>query len=172
MIDLKTSFKHNFTAALQTMEASLTESVLRATGYAGAKLLQEEAEIRHSPNVKTGTLKRNIIVKRVEEESESNQRQTYMVTVRTGKHNKEGDAYYWRWVEGGHRVVRRPKKGKGSKSMKLARQASELEYGTARKGARPFLRPAWEANKNRAIERMRERMQEKIREYLEAHSVR
>lgn len=167
------TFDSNFTEAIQRLNDAIAEKVLRSAGYAGALVLKNEM-IARVP-VKTGVIRENIIIKRDAENSDGKNKQTYLITVRSGKQNAEGDAYYWKWVEDGHKFVRKRKgKGKGvrinrktgKETMKAARMASELEYGTAKKGARPFMRPAWEAQKKAALEAVRDRLQVKIAEAL------
>ncbi len=100
----------------------------------------------------------NIIAKRLEEES-SDRKQVYLVTVRSGKFGTEGDAFYWRFVEDGHKFVRRTKP---KQTLKAARKASELEYGTATVPGYPFMRPAYESKKKEAIAAMQAKLAEKI----------
>jgi HK97 gp10 family phage protein len=75
-----------------------------------------------------GTLRKSIIVKRVQGSALD---ATYIVAVRHGKRYRDVgklhrnlDAYYW----------------------------SFLEFGTAKMSARPFMRPAYESNKDRALQ--------------------
>lgn len=144
----------DFEAALNRLQAAAGESALRAAGVAGAKLFQEEAQLRVS--VKTGRIKKNIIIKRAEEKSDGNKRQTYLVLVRKGsgsfgntKANRrqnrvgktyatDGDAFYWKF----------------------------LEFGTSKMPARPFIRPAYESQRARSIDVMKARLWEKILEEL------
>lgn len=149
-------------AGLDKLIEAAGESTLRATGFAGAVVFRDEAS-RLVP-VKEGIIKRNIIVKRAEEKSDSNVRQTYLVTVRTGKQGNEGDAYYWRWVEKGHKIV--PRKPKDV-AWKVHRAAAELEYGNSKVPAHPFMRPAYDNMKEKALKAMRARMAGKIKEYLD-----
>jgi HK97 gp10 family phage protein len=135
----------DMTSALEKMLGSDAEAVLRAGGYAAASVYRDEA-IRIVP-VDSGTIQRNIIVKRIEERSDGPTRQVYYVTVRKGKFNVEGDAYYWRWVEYGHSYVRRKKKGV---SWKMHRLLNELEYGTSSSPAQPFMRPAYDSKQKEA----------------------
>lgn len=74
-----------------------------------------------------GTLKRSIYQKQIREKS-NELKQTFYVSVRHGKTDKNTvDAYY----------------------------AHMVEWGTVKMGARPFLRPAFEARREAAIEAMR-----------------
>lgn len=167
------TFTNDFREGLQRLSDALGEQALRSAGYAGADLLKNEM-IARVP-IKTGVIEKNIIVKRAAELSDANKKQVYLVTVRAGQQNAEGDAFYWRWVEDGHKFVRRRKKRgqgvtinrrTGRETMRAARMASELEYGTAKKGARPFMRPAWEAQKTAALDAVRNKLAEKISEAL------
>lgn len=119
---------------LDKLADSVGESVLRSAGYAGAQVFMEEAKLR-AP-VGEGVLRDNIIVVRADEKSDGAQKQTYVVTVRSGKFNQEGDAFYWRFVE----------------------------FGTVHAAAKPFIRPAFEAMKQFALQVMLKRMAEKIKE--------
>lgn len=151
----------DLTSGFDRLLEAAGESTLRATGFAGADVFRQEAILRVP--VKEGIIKKNIIVKRAEELSDGNLRQVYLVTVRTGKHGKEGDAYYWKWVENGHKFV--PRKAK-KVAWKVHRAAAELEYGTSTKGAKPFMRPSYEAKKDAAIKAMKVRFAGKLKEYL------
>ncbi|MBZ2208474.1 HK97-gp10 family putative phage morphogenesis protein [Massilia soli] len=146
--------------------AAIDEPTLRATGFAGAEVFREQAKVNALRNKKTGTIYNNIIAKRLTEESDGDKKQAYLVTVRSGKFGADGDAFYWRFVEQGHKFVpRKPKSGKGS-TWKAHRRAAELEYGSATVPAYPFMRPAYEARKADAIEVMRDKLAQKINEKM------
>ena len=136
-------------AALRELPQRIGRNVLRGAVAAGAAEVRVEAKNKapvytgdvtkgHPP---LGTLKRAIYQKQIRELSD-NQRQVFYVGVRQGKkyrnQGKKGnlsqDAYYWRWVE----------------------------FGTSKMAARPFLRPAFEATKVAAVERIKEYMAERI----------
>lgn len=138
------------------------QDALRAAGFAGAEIFRDEAKANAQKNRKTGVLQNNIIVKRLEEEA-SDRKQSYIVTVRSGKFGTDGDAFYWRFVEFGHSFVRRRKK---DQSLKAARKASELEYGTSTAPAYPFMRPAYESKKQEAVDAMQAKLSEKFKEKL------
>jgi len=160
-MEIKTKLRGNLSAALDRIVAAAGESALRSAGVAGARVFQAEAKELVPKD--TRTIERNIIIKRAEEKSDSNKRQTYLVTVRTGKNNVAGDAYYWRWVEDGHKIVlRKP----DAVTWKEHRKAMEVEYGTSKVGARPFIRPAFRNMKKKALDAMRDRLREKIKESL------
>lgn len=160
--------------------SALDESTLRATGFAGAEVFREQAKVNALRNKKTGTIYNNIIAKRLTEESEGGKRQAYLITVRKGdrpakgekrdRKNPTDDAFYWRFVEDGHKFV--PKNNNVSKKTgkkigwSAHRRAAELEYGSATVPAYPFMRPAYESRKSDAIEAMRDKLTQKISEKM------
>lgn len=145
--------------------SSVDEPVLRAVGFAGAEIFREEAKRNAQSHIQTGTLHRNIIVKRLEEDSDGNVRQVYLVTVRRGDYGG-GDAFYARWVERGHKFVPRNKtvSEKTGRTVGWAahRRAAELEYGSSRVPAYPYMRPAYESKKGDAVDVMSSTLKELI----------
>ena len=136
-------------AALRELPQRIGRNVLRGAVSAAAAEVRNEARTKapvytgdvskgHPP---PGTLRRAIYQKQIRELSD-NQTQVFFVGVRQGKkYQKQGkkgslsqDAYYWRFVE----------------------------FGTRTMAARPFLRPAFEASKMAAIERMKAYLIERI----------
>jgi HK97 gp10 family phage protein len=124
--------------ALKELPRRIARNALRQSVAAGAAIIRHDAKSR-APIATAppapgdplpGTLKRSIYTKHIPERSGVDS-QTYVVGVRQGKKyrkqgkkgNRSQDAYYWRWVE----------------------------FGTIKMSARPFLRPAFEANKEAAI---------------------
>lgn len=138
--------------ALAQVGAAVGEEALRASGFAGAEVLRDEAKLNASRHRDTGTLMDNIIVKRVEEKSDGARIQTYYVMVRQGKMHREGDAFYWRWVENGHKIVpRKPKRV----TWKQHRAAAALEYGTRKVPGVGFMRGAYDAKQWEAVDAIR-----------------
>jgi homoserine dehydrogenase len=141
------------------------EQMLRATGFAGSEVFREEAKHNAASHAKTWTIHRNIIVKRLEEESDGNQRQVYLVTVRKGDYGG-GDAFYYRFVEFGHKFVPKNKKVSARTGKKIGwaahRRAAELEYGTASAPAYPFMRPAYDSKRAVAMDAMTKKLQEQL----------
>lgn len=135
--------------ALRDLPDRVARNGLRASVYAGAKVVRDEARARApkadqplGPNQPPpGTLRRSVIMKHIRELS-SLTRQTFFVTVRHGKkYRKQGkkgnlsqDAWYWRFVE----------------------------FGTRKMPARPFLRPALQAKRREAVQAMKDRLSERI----------
>jgi HK97 gp10 family phage protein len=147
------------------VEESVSESALRTIGFAGAEVFHARAKQNSLAHKKTGVLFNSIIVKRIVEDSDGGKRQVYLVTVRSGRYGGD-DAYYWRFVEDGHKFVPRNKKvsKKTGRTIgwKAHRKAAELEYGTASAPAYPFMRPAYESKKGEAIDVMTRTLTEQI----------
>lgn len=142
--------------ATEKLGEAAGESALRAAGVAGANVFREEAKRNLIANgsVDSGTILRNIIMKRREEDSNGNLRQSYVVTVRQGKFNADGDAFYWRFVEDGHLIVK-ARMGKAKVSIarrrKLAAMFAEAEFGNSRVEAKPFMRPAYDSKREEVV---------------------
>lgn len=158
--------------AIADMAKNLGDAVgqgpMRAAGFAGAEVFRDEAKANAQKSKKTGVLQNNIIVKRLEEEA-SDRKQAYLVTVRSGKFGADGDAFYWRFVEDGHLIVRRnvaSQIASITKRRKEAKAAATAEFGNSRVAAQPFMRPAYESKKQEAIEAMQAKLAEKIAEKL------
>ena len=154
-------FESTFREALAKLEEGVGEDVLRATGFAGAEVFREEARRNAMSHAKTYTIYNNIIVKRVEEDSNGKTRQVYLITVRKGRYGGD-DAFYWRFVEDGHKFVPKNKtiseKTGRTVGWKAHRAAAELEYGTASAPAYPFMRPAYESKKQEAVDAMTQKL--------------
>jgi len=126
---------------LQALPEKVGERALRSAANAGATVIKDEVVLRAPQS--SGRLKRAVYQKHIDERSgETNQ--TYFVGVRQGTKTAAGrkdlanDAFYWRFVE----------------------------YGTSKKPAEPFIRPAWESRSLDAVEAMRERLREKVTEAI------
>jgi HK97 gp10 family phage protein len=141
------------------------EQTLRAAGVAGADVFREEAKHNAASHAKTWTIHRNIIMKHLPEDSDGAVRQAYLVTVRKGDYGG-GDAFYWRFVERGHKFVPKNTKVSAKTGKKIGwaahRHAAELEYGNARVPAYPFMRPAYESKKGDAMNAMTLRLKEQL----------
>lgn len=136
----------------QEIKESVNESTLRKVGFAGAEVFRDEVKNNALASKKTGDLHANIIVVRVTEESDSDVRQVYKVTVRSDP------AYYWRWVEKGHKIVPKNTRVSRKTGRKIGwaahRRAAEVEYGSRKVPAHPFVRPAYESKKTAATDAM------------------
>lgn len=111
-----------FAAALRALPVDIEKKVLRKSAISGARVVRDRIKVTapvasaivrrgSKPATLPGTLKRAIVLKFAPERS-SNEAQTYVVAVRHGnrqqKYNR--DAFYWLWVEKGHRI-RQSRKG-------------------------------------------------------------
>jgi HK97 gp10 family phage protein len=117
--------------AMKDLSNEVNKRIARSATLAGTQIVKEAA-IKNAP-VLTGNLKKNIILKR---NTKTNLTSEFLVTVRQGKRTKKqiaqglGDAFY----------------------------AKFLEYGTVKTPAQPFLRPAFDNNKEVAANAIIERL--------------
>ena len=136
-------------AALKELPNRIARNALRQSVARGAVVIRDEAKARAPVSTTPpapgdplpGTLKRSIVIKHDKDRSILTS-QTYVVAVRQGKKyrnqgkkgNRSQDAYYWRWVE----------------------------FGTVKMAARPFMRPAFEAQKEAAVQEIARVLAERI----------
>lgn len=136
-------------AALLELPRKTAKNALRSAVNAGAAVVRKEARQKapvytgavsagHPP---PGTLKRSVIQKFIKEQSNDFQ-STFYVTVRKGKKYRG--------------------QGKKANLSQDAYYAYFVEYGTAKMAAQPFLRPAFEATKEQALQAMLTKLKERI----------
>ena len=129
--------------ALKNFPEVLGRKYLRKATFAAAGVIKEDA-ITRAP-VHTGAMKEHIAVfRRKSEPSEAH----YAIGVKGIKFNKKVK-----------RVLRNLRKIAGVKRLNIAGDLYYwrfLEFGTAKMPARPFMRPAFEAQKMNAIDKFRE----------------
>jgi HK97 gp10 family phage protein len=115
--------------ALMALPEELRQGPLRSSVSAAAKVVQDAA--RANAPVDTGTLQKAIYRTRSKSGSSVVQEMA-IVSIRYGKRfRKRGlDAWYWIFKE----------------------------FGTSKKAAQPFLRPAFDSTKDRQLETLRERL--------------
>jgi HK97 gp10 family phage protein len=117
--------------AMKDISNEVNKRIARSATLAGSQIVKEAA-IKNAP-VLTGNLKKNIILKR---NTNTNLTSEFLVTVRQGKRTKKqitqglGDAFYAKFVE----------------------------YGTVKMAAQPFIRPAFDNNKEAAANAIIERL--------------
>lgn len=146
-----TGFKE-LAAALRELPERVARNDLRAAVNAGASVVKKAA-IAKAPE-DTGALKANLYQKQIREQS-GPMRQTFYVGVRRGvakyantkanrRSGKAGTAYktdgttwYWRLVE----------------------------FGTSKMAAKPFLRPAFESQKEAAVKAIGDKLDERIQKH-------
>lgn len=104
-------------AALRALPGDVSNKVLRKSAIAGARVVRDAVKSlapvsgglkRRSSGKLTppGTLRRAVVLKFAKEKSGS-EAATYVVTVRRGKSAQKSnrDAFYFSWVERGHRIA-------------------------------------------------------------------
>jgi HK97 gp10 family phage protein len=126
-------------AALHELPIAMARKQMAGPVSKGAALIRDEARrlapVYHGEvsegHPPPGTLKKAIVMKRERADTKAEVVARFIVAVRSGKKfqhvGKKGtnlDAYYWKFVE----------------------------FGTSKMAARPFLRPAFEQEKGRALE--------------------
>jgi len=125
------------------------EKALRVATVAGARVVQQEArrlcpvgtETKNGDNPnRPGNLKKSIKLRVVKPKERF--KQAVIVGPAVGKREKY-DGFYGRWVEEGHRISRK-------RLTKLER----LEFGGSKTEPRPFLRPAFDAKQDEALQKM------------------
>jgi HK97 gp10 family phage protein len=124
---------------------------MRSALVSGAQVIKKDA-ISRVP-VKTGTLKRAVLVKRLTKTNPF--KENVIVGVRHGKKyqskdsKRNRDAFYWTWIEFGTKERYHKKTGKS--------------VGSTPK--QEFIRPAFEAKKNSAMTRIVDVLKRKIAQY-------
>lgn len=115
---------------LRSFGPRMAANALRAACNAGAQVIRKQAQ--SLAPLLTGRLSRKAIYVRRAKELSTGASQSYVVAVRRGtkEAKKDRDAYYW-WF---------------------------IEFGTRKMAARPFLRPAFEAKKFEALDRVKEKL--------------
>lgn len=122
---------------MKGLKEDVNTRIARAATAAGAVVIRNAAQ--QKVPVDTGNLKKNIIVKRLPK-GESSLTSEHIVTVRQGKLTKKQkdkglqDAYYGKFVE----------------------------YGTAKMPARPYMRPAFDQNKEKAVQAIKDRIEKRL----------
>ena len=132
--------------ALNQLPREIQGRPLRSAVSYGAKLVVDDVKSR-VPVGETGILKTAVYRYRSRRDS-STGRETFFVGIRAGKAQYKDTAY-------------NRKKGRVGKSYKTQGEAYYwrfLEFGTAKMAAKPFLRPAFESSKSKAVEVIKQRL--------------
>ena len=135
--------------ALKELPKRLARNGLRASVYAGAKVIRDEARLKAPVATRQlganqqppGTLKRSIIMKQIPEQSDA-QKQVFFVAVRHGKKYRN--------------------QGKKGNLSQDAYYAHFVEFGTVKMSPQPFMRPAFEGKKNEAVDAIKDKLAERI----------
>lgn len=127
---------------MRKLSADMALKTARSATSAGAGVIKKLAvqNIISSPSVDTGDLKANVIIKRLPK-SQTPLTSEHIVTVRgRGKKNSK--------------AIKAGKRG--------APHAHFVEFGTVNMPAEPFLRPAFDQGKSRAVEAMIKRLKDRL----------
>lgn len=130
-----------------TLGSKINRQALRSALVAGAKEIKKEA-IALAP-IKTGRMRRALYIKKMGKPNPF--QENVIVGVRSGKRlqKRDLDAYYWKFIEFGH--LTRPKGKSRSNSARISAAAA----GAKMVPAQPFVRPAFENSKGRALDRFK-----------------
>jgi HK97 gp10 family phage protein len=116
-------------SAVAKLEAAMSESTLRKGAAAGASVLKNEVMVRTPAD--TGELREGLTVAYAPEDSVTGKIATYVVTF----------------------VGEYPPRPNGKPGMRKRDVAGWLENGTSKMAARPFVRPAYEAKRQAAVDK-------------------
>lgn len=151
----------SLTGMLRTLDEAVSESTLRQAAVAGARIIHDEIKRRAPVGELEGTrrgqahwqgfLRDHMLIAYGQEESVPGKLASYLITW-----SKE--AFYGRFVELGKRNAVK------LTERTLARAIREIEFGSSRTPAQPFIRPAFEATKTAAARRIAEVVEKKLKE--------
>ena len=130
--------------AMRELKAEVSQRIAGSMTNAAAQVIKKAAvaNVRRNPSIETGSLRDSVIVKKVPK-SQSEHTSQHIVTVR-----------------GRGKLIRRGKK-KGQRQTS-APHAGFVEFGTVNMPAEPFLRPAFDHDKEKAVAAMVERGKTRI----------
>ncbi|SAK69468.1 HK97 family phage protein [Caballeronia pedi] len=149
------------TGSLRQLDAAVSESTLRQAAVAGARVIHNEIKRRAPVGERDGMrrgqphwpgfLRDHMLIAYDQEQSVSGKYASYLITW-------SKDAFYGRFVELG-----KQNRVKLTQST-LARAIREIEFGSSRTPAQPFIRPAFDATKAAAARKMAEVVEKKLKE--------
>jgi HK97 gp10 family phage protein len=149
MVEMKLQGFKELAAAMRELPDRVAKNALRSAVNAGATVIKKEA-IRMAPE-DTGALKANLYQKQIREQS-SIYKQVYYVGVRRGVAKYANTA----------KNRRSGKAGQAYKNDGTTFYWKFLEFGTSKMAAKPFLRPAFEMQKESAVKAIGEKLDERI----------
>lgn len=144
---IKVSGLRELGESMRKLSSDVSGRIARAATAAGAGIIKKAAQ-KNAP-VRTGALKGGIVVKRIPA-SETGLTSEHIVTVST----RSIKNYVKKSRAKRHRI-------EGFKSYVDLGDffyAHFIEFGTVKMSARPFLRPAFDANKEAAVKAIRDRI--------------
>ncbi len=160
--ELKTTYKQ--------LPDKLKRGVIRRGVYAASRVVANAVKrvapahsgpYKSQPGRDSGRLRRGVVVKRARELTTVTQT-GFLVTIlrgkkyqRVGKRGINKDAYYWPWVDQGHRIV--PRKGKGS-SMGISARRRVARTAGGKVAGKGFMQKGLETSASAAINAMAAKM--------------
>lgn len=142
-------------ALVKIIPAEMQGKVLQKALAAGTRVTVKQAKA--NVPVKTGRLKKAIYAIRDKESKPTFE--SRVISVKRGKKAQKSnrDAFYWKFVEFGHRT--------GARKGEYLRKTTRTSGGVESKGvvdARPFMRPAFDSTKSRALEAITVEMRKQL----------
>ena len=162
-IDLEVSEMAAWLAELAELPGVIQRKVVRGAVATGASVMRKDAKVR-APKL-TGNLARAIYQVRLKEECDENL-EVWKVDVARGKYARN-DAYYAKWVEYGHytRSIGGARFTKAERKVLYNAKAADRPVlamssvaGASWVPAQPFMRPAFLATRQTALNAMSEYM--------------
>jgi len=149
---------------MRGLSDAVNKKIARAATAAAAGVIKKDAQQRVP--VDTGALRKGIVVKRIPP-GEAGRTSTHMVTVSSRQMRKYVEKSRAAIVELQGPIAPRMVNGRLIRAKKLLGRkesyeslgdffyAHFIEFGTAKMAAKPFMRPAFDTNKERAVEVMK-----------------
>lgn len=156
---------------MKTLSEDVNKRIARAATAAGAAVIKKAAQ--DLVPVRTGALKKGIVVKRIPK-SESGLTSEHIVTVSSRQMKKYAAKSRAAVVELHGPIAPQISNGKTYRAKKLLGRkesyvslgdffyAHFVEYGTSRMAAKPFMRPAFDQNKGRAVDAIKDRIAKRL----------
>ena len=156
---------------MKPLSEDVNKRIGRAATAAGAAVIKKAAQ--DLVPVKTGALKKGIVVKRIPK-SETGLTSEHIVTVSSREMKKYVAKSRAAVVELQGPIAPTTVNGKTYRAKKLLGRkesytslgdffyAHFVEYGTSKMAAKPFLRPAYDQNKGRAVEAIKDRIAKRL----------
>lgn len=123
--------------AMRGLSADINKRIARSATNAAGQVIKKAAQLKAPSD--TGNLRKNIIVKRLPP-NQTKLTSEHIVTVRRGKLTAKQQAT----------------------GLRDAYYASFVEFGTAKASAQPFLRPAFDTGKGKAVDAMAGKLAKRI----------
>lgn len=158
---------------MRTLSDDVNNRIARAATAAGAVVIRDAA--RANAPVRTGALKKGIVVKRLPKSESAGLTSQHIVTVSTREMKKYTNKSRAAVVELQGPIAPVNIGGKTYRAKKLLGRkenyvsagdffyANFIEFGTVKMPAKPFLRPAYDLNKERAVDAIKNRIEARLK---------